>query len=109
MNFASSISRPRGLVRTLALLAFGASVAAAQQPQNTLTGRVTDAQNGGPVASALVNVVGTNLGQHTNADGRFSIRGVPAGAQRVRVLRIGYAEQVRAVDVAAGQETTLDI
>jgi TonB-linked SusC/RagA family outer membrane protein len=88
------------------LLVLGASVATAQQ--QTLTGRVTDAQSGNPVAAALVVVVGTNIGQHTNADGRYTIRGVSSGAQRIRVLRIGYAEQVQAVQLAPGQQATVD-
>ena len=109
MQLVRSSMWPRALSRALGLLMLGGTVAAAQQPQTTLTGRVVDAQNGNPVASALVNVVGTNIGQHTNAEGRFTIRGVPAGNQRVRVLRIGYSEQLQPVTITAGGEATLEV
>ena len=108
MNFARSPIWPRALARAFALLATVATVTTAQQ-QAALTGRVVDAQTGSPVAGALVNIVGTNLGQHTNAEGRFNVRGAPVGAQRVRILRIGYAEQVQPATITAGQETTLDV
>jgi TonB-linked SusC/RagA family outer membrane protein len=81
-------------------------VASAQQ--SVVTGRVTDRSSGQPVPEAQVFVVGTNLAQLTNAEGRYRILGVPAGTHRVRVLRIGFAEQVQPVTVTAGQEVTLD-
>jgi TonB-linked SusC/RagA family outer membrane protein len=63
---------------------------------------VTDAA-GAPVAGAAVAVQGTTRGDETGADGRFTITQVPAGAQQVRVSKIGFAEQTKSVTVAAGQ------
>jgi TonB-linked SusC/RagA family outer membrane protein len=88
-------------------LAFAASPGVAQQVTG-VTGRITDLRTGQPVPSVQVQVPGTNLGQITSTDGRYTIRGVPAGEQRVRVLRVGYAEQVKTVTVTAGQIATLD-
>jgi TonB-linked SusC/RagA family outer membrane protein len=76
--------------------------------QSTLSGRVTDAVSGAPVEAAQVRVLGTNLGAVADADGRYTIRGVPAGTVELRALRVGYAEQKRAITVEAGATTTAD-
>src|SRR5687768_3138105 len=59
--------------------------------QSTISGRVTDAVSGAPVEAAQVRVLGTTLGAVADAEGRYTIRGVPAGAVEVRALRVGYA------------------
>jgi TonB-linked SusC/RagA family outer membrane protein len=87
-----------------AMFALAASSAAAQQ--TGISGRVTDASSGRPVATANVTVVGTNLGAQTNADGVYTIRGVAPGTVTVRVLSIGFADQTQQVTVAAGQMAT---
>src|SRR5688572_4113063 len=76
--------------------------------QSTITGRVTDVVSGAPVEAAQVRVLGTNLGAVADAEGRYTIRGVPAGTHELRALRVGYAEQKRAVTVDAGAATTAD-
>jgi PKD repeat protein len=44
---------------------------------STLTGMVSDAVNGNPIANALVSVAG--LSDYTDASGNYSISGIPAG------------------------------
>jgi TonB-linked SusC/RagA family outer membrane protein len=80
----------------------------AQAQQGRVTVRVTDAANQQPVAQAQVQVVGTTLGGLTGPEGRFTVRGVPAGTHQVRVLRVGYGEQKKQVTVAGDQEATVD-
>ena len=80
----------------------------AQTPSASLTGRVTDAASGQPIASAQVNVVGTVLGALTNDQGQYVIRGANPGRVDVRVLRVGFAEQRQSVTLTAGQTTPLD-
>src|SRR5258705_6638102 len=92
---------------SLALLVGG--TAAAQAQQASVTGRVTETGSNAPISDAQVFIVGTNLGGLTNQDGRYTLRNVPAGAQQLRVIRIGYTEQKRPVAVVAGQATTLDM
>ena len=106
--------RTSKVVRTLARAAFFGTLAArfvaAQTPQSgTITGRVTDAANGQPVAAAQVNVVGTNLGAQANTEGQFTLRGVNAGSVELRVLRVGFAETKQTVTVTAGQTVTANI
>jgi iron complex outermembrane receptor protein len=74
----------------------------AQAPTGIISGRVIDAQTQQPVADVAVVVEGTRRGAVTAADGSFTIVGVPAGAQTVRVRRIGYAAPVQVVNVVAG-------
>jgi TonB-linked SusC/RagA family outer membrane protein len=76
--------------------------------QGVIAGRVTDAATGAPLAGASVVVEGTALGAQTDAEGRYSLRGVPAGTHRLRVLRIGYAAGEKTVTVVSGQSATVD-
>ena len=98
--------------RTLTLAVLLATLAPplvfAQAQQGTITGRVTDAATNQPIAAAQVAVVGTNQGTQTNTDGQYTLRGVGPGQVEVRVLRLGYAELRKGVNVTAGQGATLD-
>ena len=87
-------------------VAIVSSVATAQQ--GIVSGRIIEA-GGAPIPEAQVYVVGTNLGTLTNQDGRYIIRGVRAGEQQVRAIRIGFSETKRAVTIVASQTTTLDL
>jgi TonB-linked SusC/RagA family outer membrane protein len=78
------------------------------QAQGRVMVRVTDVANQQPVGQAQVQIIGTTLGGLTGPEGRFLIRGVPAGTHQVRVLRVGYGEQKKVVTVTADQEATVD-
>jgi TonB-linked SusC/RagA family outer membrane protein len=84
------------------------AVPAQTAQQGTITGRVSDAPTGQPLANAQIGVVGTNLGAQTNNEGQYTIRNVTAGSFQIRALRVGYGEQRRAVTVSAGQTVTQD-
>jgi len=73
-----------------------------------ITGRVVDSATSQPIQNAQVAVVGTPLGALTNAAGRFTIAGVPAGTHTVRVSLIGFGPQTRSVTVADGQSVNID-
>ncbi|MGI8549044.1 MAG: SusC/RagA family TonB-linked outer membrane protein [Gemmatimonadaceae bacterium] len=96
----------RSAVGAFVLLASSAGMAAAQT--GSLNGRVTAQGSNQPIPEVRITVVGTNLAAATTAEGRYTIRNVPAGTHVLRVLRIGYAEQTRSVPVAAGQSVTTD-
>ncbi len=91
-----------------ALGLWSGGAAQAQQPTGTVVGRVTDAVTSRPVPSAQVFISGTQRGSITNAEGRYTIAQVPAGARVLRVTILGYAEAVRAVTVPAGTSTPAD-
>ena len=85
------------LALRLALLAgfVGASMAVvpraeAQATGGTITGRVSDAATGSPVAQVRVLVAGTQNGTLTAENGRYTIRVSTTGAVTLEVNRIGY-------------------
>src|ERR671919_2395400 len=71
----------------------------AQVPTGTVTGRVVDAASQAPVSGAAVSV--GHRAARTDADGRFTIAGVPAGADTVGARVVGYAPATQAVAVVA--------
>jgi TonB-linked SusC/RagA family outer membrane protein len=104
----------RSIFRSLARAALLGALAfcrldAQASAQGGITGRVTDAATGQPIASAQVNVVNTSIGALTNDQGQYVLRGVSPGTHAVRFLRVGFAEQRGTARVTAGQTTTLDM
>ena len=81
------------------LLALGA-VHAAAQSATRLTGRVVDAQNGKPVADAVITIPGAAGTSKTDRDGRFIWEGVPAVPFQVIVVLPG-GQVARPIDVTA--------
>src|SRR5919109_1593465 len=63
---------------------------AAAQIMGAVTGRVTDASSGAPIADAQVRVIGTTTGVMTRMDGSYRLALAP-GRYELRVSRIGYA------------------
>jgi TonB-linked SusC/RagA family outer membrane protein len=80
----------------------------AQQGSGTITGRVTETGTGQPIADASVMIVGTTRGARTDAEGRYRITDVPAGAAQVRALRIGYSSTGQTITVTSGASNTAD-
>ena len=74
----------------------------------TITGKVAAQGSGEVLPESRVIVVGTQLFTSTGADGRYTLRNVPAGSYDLRVLRVGYTEQKKAITVTAGQALTVD-
>ena len=101
--------RLRGLATAaLSALLLTTAAAAAAAQGGTLQGTVT-AANGGPLQEARVIVLGTSLFGSTGPDGKYTIRRVPAGTAEIRVIRVGYQEQKKAVAILDGQTATLDV
>jgi TonB-linked SusC/RagA family outer membrane protein len=73
-----------------------------------IAGTVTAREGAQPLAGATLMVIGTQIGTQSGADGRYSLVNVPAGVQRVRVQRLGFAADTGSVTVVAGQTATLN-
>jgi len=99
---------PRVAVLVAAVLLLAAPGALRAQADAAVRGQVTDVQTARPLQGAHVRVEGTNLGALTDAAGRYTIQGVPAGDAELRVRLIGYAESGRTVSVAAGPAVVAD-
>jgi carboxypeptidase family protein len=96
-------------------LGMGSAAAAAGSPPpggddepGTIQGLVVDAQTGNPITGAIVTVVGTGLGAVTGPDGRYTIPGVPPGAQTVQATATGYQTATQSTVVPAGGTVEVD-
>ncbi len=89
-----------------ALLAL--AVPAGAQQRATVTGRVTDAATMGPLVGAQVQIEGTNYGQLTNTEGRFTIGNIPPGTHTLRAVFIGYGPVAHEFTVADGGTAEVD-
>lgn len=93
--------------------AFSGSLEEATVLAGTIEGDVVDSASNAPIQGAQVYVAsapgaapGSTLGSVTNAQGHYSITGVPAGQVTVRVRMIGFAPAERSVTVTDGASTT---
>jgi len=81
----------------------------AQVTTGTVRGRVLDANTQEPLAGAIVTMAkAVGRSARTIADGSYTITGVAAGVDTVRVRLVGYGPAFKAVTVMAGGEVTAD-
>jgi TonB-dependent receptor len=106
MSPAVSFGRGFLVVVVLALLLLVPQVLSAQNP-GSIKGRVLDRETGDPLPYANVVLVNTVIGAASDAEGRFHLRGVPAGMHTLRVSYIGYLTTNR--DVAVEEGATVEV
>ena len=105
--------RPTPGLRTSALLAAlialtgPAASTARAQTAGSVSGQVTDAASGAPIADVAVQLDGTRWGASSGPDGRYRIAGVPAGSYTAIARRIGYNAGRRAISVTAGGDVAV--
>ena len=98
----------RRILLTLLGALLWSPAAGAQQGTGTVRGRVVDSLSQAPIPNVRVTVEGTALRAATGENGNFFISGVPAGTQRIRASRIGYApSEIQEVAIAAGATVEL--
>ena len=68
-----------------------------------ITGEVSDATSLNPVAGAYVDVVGTGRTAETDAKGRFTIGGLPAGSFTLEATKLGYFTESSVITTLEGQ------
>lgn len=91
------------------LLALLSVTPASAQEHGTVAGRVIDASTGAPVSEAVIRVLGTVLSDFADDSGRFELRLVPPGRQRLSVERFGYAPRQIEVQVRSAARTETEI
>lgn len=101
----------RGALLVAVLLGTGS--ASAQAPAS-VAGTVRDADGGGPLPGAAVQLFATGVaeataGQATGLDGAFRFDGLVPGTYVLRARFVGYGEVQREVVVGAGQALTVDL
>jgi outer membrane protein OmpA-like peptidoglycan-associated protein len=73
-------------------------------------GRIFDARSNGPLAAAIVDVVGgARVRVATDTDGAYVTKGLAPGAVDLEVSAPGFATQVVRAQVARGETTPLDV
>ena len=77
-------------------------------PAMTVTGQVRRVGTLKPIAKATVIVEGTALVAETDADGRFTLSGVPAGSQHVIIAAPGMTPLRAELVIAEGAAAPLD-
>ena len=92
---------------TLALV-LGATQAAAQTSEGTLTGRVSESGSGRSLEGAIVTISDARYRDYTDASGRFSITDIPPGDYEVTITYVGLESEQVMVTVGAGQTTTIN-
>ena len=91
-----------GLLCSLLLaLVLPVTLAFAQQPTGAVSGQVVDGSTGKYLEGAEVSI--NDLRTTTERDGKFTIRNVPAGSQKVSVNYPGLDTNEATVDVKVGQ------
>ena len=94
----------------LSLLAVMMAVICALAQNRTVSGTVLSASDNEPLTGAAVLAVGTNVGVHTDIDGKF-VLSVPASASKLRVTYVGYEAQEVAITsgeiIVSLKETTV--
>ncbi len=71
--------------------------------RGTITGQITDSDNGDPLIGANVLIKGTTLGAATNVEGYYTIQNVPVGAVTIKATYIGYEEKSVKITVTLGE------
>jgi len=102
----ASLARRAGVISLIGIAVLQVAPLAAQGA--TIVGRITAASSSEPIPEARIIVLGTSLFTTSAADGKYTVRNVPAGTAEVRVIRVGFQEQKKSVRTLAGQTATLD-
>jgi iron complex outermembrane receptor protein len=98
---------PRPLLLASALIVVGAAFNPGEAAAQTITGRITDRQNGQAISGANVRVPGTQQGTVSRSDGTFRLT-LPVGRHPLLVSYIGYVPRRDTVTLAAGETQTRD-
>lgn len=78
------------------------------QSTGIITGKVTDSKTGEPLIGATVILEGTELGDATDANGRYTIRNIPTKTYNVKASYIGFIEQTK-FNVVVRSEGNIDL
>ncbi|MEP6765772.1 MAG: TonB-dependent receptor, partial [Gemmatimonadaceae bacterium] len=104
-----SLGRCRWLVAAVVGVALSAPISALHAQTGKLSGTVTDAETGKPVAGVSVIIDGTTLGSLTGENGKYFIIQVPPGVINVQARRLGYQSvRQQGVQIVIDQNVTAD-
>ena len=95
----------------VALMCANLGVASGQAggPTGTVTGQVVTVDAKSPLQGAQITITGTTLRATAAADGRYTVRNVPAGVHTVHAQLLGFSPKDVEVNVTAGGTVTANI
>lgn len=79
------------------------------QDTGSITGTIVAARGGAPLANVNVLVAGTLFGAATDAQGRYTIDGLPPQPYLLRITALGYETAERALTVRAGEAVEVNV
>ncbi|HZK07269.1 MAG TPA: TonB-dependent receptor [Bacteroidales bacterium] len=74
-----------------------------------ITGKITSNRNSEPIPFASVQIMDTQIGVSADANGRFTLKEVPAGRQSLSVSSLGFKIYNTEVDVPSGGEINMEV
>ena len=101
-------SRMMGALGALTAAILIAAPGLAAQQGGTVSGRVTDSQSGLPLPTVQIFIQSLDLGGLSQANGRYLLQNIPAGAHELSVARLGYGAITQQIVVVAGQVIELN-
>lgn len=90
------------------ILSVGIQASLFAQSTGTITGKVTDAKTGEPLVGATVILEGTQLGDATNSQGRYTINNIPPKTYNVKTSYVGFVSQTK-FNVVIRSEGNIDL
>lgn len=97
----------------LILLCLGVSTAFAQQPTQTVRGKVFDSESQFPLVGAKVQIFTSDSTKKyrvvTDFDGEFKIQNIPVGKHELTATILMYDSKTTTIEVNSGKETVLEI
>lgn len=80
------------------------------QTTGSISGKVTDKQNGEPIVGGGVKISGTTKAVMTDVDGRFILSSLAPGSYVLEFFYLGYAtKKITDIVVKAGNSATVDV
>lgn len=96
------------LPRIFLFACFTLSILGTYAQTGTLTGTVTDSNDGNNLPFANLFVPGTTYGTSTDIDGKFTLQ-LPAGKYNLVITILGYVSDTQKINIIANNTTTLNI
>ena len=75
----------------------------------TISGKVTNAENGEELVGANVYIPALNQGGVTDFEGNYSITQVPAGTHLLKISYIGYQTKTETIEVSSNQTLNFEV
>jgi iron complex outermembrane receptor protein len=86
-----------------------ASPSWAYSQDTSVSGTVSDSENGAPLVGASVIHVESQQGTATDEGGGYILSGLPAGTNTIRVSYIGYRSVETEIEISEGEEYLLNV